>query len=29
MFFVGAVILWGGLGLSLYNAMKVSRQKKK
>jgi hypothetical protein len=28
MFVVGALILWGGLGLSIANAMKVSRQKK-
>jgi len=28
MFVIGAIILWGGLGLALYNAMRASRQKK-
>ncbi len=28
MFVIGALLLWGGLALSLYNAAKVDKEKK-
>ncbi|MFO7264425.1 MAG: MetS family NSS transporter small subunit [Bacillota bacterium] len=28
MFIIGALILWGGLGLAIANAMKATRRKK-